>query len=493
MRISDVGLVHSRIFERRGEGTDFEFRYAPRRWKRAMASREGTSWRDRPDVSLAGLGEAATAMRADHPVDLFRGPATLDWRSTGKVESLHLTLTWHWEPTPSIYVSLAETPDDDEPRAGYAQIRINKVPGSLRAVVAHHSFTAVGDELPLSTRGLPYIASGWLDGGELGTGPLRSLQFGILNFPSIQEEVGETAERRRHWQVIEHPLDLIWSQWRLTLTPRAHDEAWGPSREAGRVAITHVGRLNRLDGGPFETTDARLVLDGLRALLTFARGERCGPGIAVGGSVDGGQWSLWDLDDVDPMYSTDPPSLGWMGEDQAAALQSIVGGWMRLWSNDTWRQTLDLAVALRTDAAARRPDVGIVVAQQAMEQLSWSVLVEDEAVLSREGFTKLPAADRIRLALANAGVPLDLPDHLLSMPESKDYDDGPHALTSIRNGLVHPPAASRITSSVRDHLGEWRDLALQYIDLLVLDLVGEPPDDGAGDDPSTAAPESVPG
>jgi hypothetical protein len=311
---------------------------------------------------------------------------------------------------------------------------------------------------------------------------LRSLEFGILNCPSMQEEVAETAERRTHWQVLDHPVVLSWSGWRLTLIPRSHDDAWGGAREAGRVAITHIGQLSRPDGGLFETVDARLVLDGLRALFTFARGERAGTGLAVGEIADGGEWSLWDLDDVDPMYSPDPRTQRWMGEDQVGALRDIVSGWMSLWNDDGWRETLDLAVALRTDAAARGPDVGIVVAQQAMEQLAWSVLVEDEAVLSRDGFIKLPAADRIRLALANAGVPLDLPTELRSLPESSEYGDGPHALTGIRNGLVHPPAASRITARVRDHLEAWRQLALEYIDLLILDLV-----DGSRDDREGAA------
>jgi hypothetical protein len=154
---------------------------------------------------------------------------------------------------------------------------------------------------------------------------------------------------------------------------------------------------------------------------------------------------------------------------------------MRLWAEEEWRQRLNLAVALRVDAASRRSDVGIVVAQQALEQLAWAVLVEEEeAVLGRDGFGRLPASDRIRLALASAGVALTLPEYLHRRRESREYEDGPHAVTSIRNGLVHPSAAGRIPSAVREHIDDWLQLALLYVDLLVLDLVGYELDESDG-------------
>lgn len=443
------------------------------------------TWRQRPDVPLSEFRVAATGARATESVDLYRGMANLEWEATGKTESGHLTLRLHWLPTPSVNVDLGETEDDSEPRAGYVRIRLPGIDGSLRALIRHHTFVDT-TKMPRSTKGLPYIPSGWLEGGELGVGPLTNVECGIVNLPSIQEALQEDGGTRWRWQVMEGPLDLSWDAWQLVLTPRPHEEAWGKAGHWSGVAITHTARLARADGASFDASHGRLILDGLRTLLTFARGERTSPGLVFGVNESGEHWSRWDLDEVDPLHGTDFPSDTWLGEDHAGALRRIVPGWMRLWSDEGWRQRLDLAVALRVDAASRRSDVGIVVAQQALEQLAWAVLVEEEAVLSRDGFGKLPASDRIRLALASAGVALTLPEYLHRRRESREYEDGPHAVTSIRNGLVHPSAAGRIPSAVREHIDDWLQLALLYVDLLVLDLVGYELDESGGMSNSTA-------
>lgn len=373
----------------------------------------------------------------------------------------------YWTPSPSVSLQLDETQDDGEPRAGPVWIRLPDTRGTLEGLVRWHTFTAdLGD--PPSITGVPYIGQGSILGGELGGGRLRSVQFGIVNLPTL----GETKTASVTWQtwgVLDSPLLLTGSGWRVTIEAIALDGADHPGFDGSSWA-THIGLAHRASGKTFWPSQAHMVMGGLRSLLTFSRGAQTGSGLAVALDGDGHhQWSLWEWEDSERLLGTDFPTGSWLGEDHAGALKAVFPSWMEMWSDDRLRPRLDLAVALRADAAIRRPDAGVVVGQQALEQLAWSLLQ------STKDLDKLRASDRLRNALHAGGTRPYLPPSLQQIANEQGWDDGAHAITAIRNSLVHPTPANELPAFILEAMDDWRDLVLSYIDRLVLAVIGYAP------------------
>jgi hypothetical protein len=177
------------------------------------------------------------------------------------------------------------------------------------------------------------------------------------------------------------------------------------------------------------------------------------------------QWSLWELEEFERLDGTDFPTHTWLGEDHAGALKAAFPAWMATWLDDRSRPRLDLAVALRADAAARRADTGVVVGQQALEQLAWLLLG------SEPDLDKLRASDRLRRALNVVGRTAEVPPALQPILDEEGCEDGAHAIVEVRNALVHPTPSRRLSPWVVAAMEAWRDLVLSYVDALVLALI----------------------
>jgi hypothetical protein len=150
------------------------------------------------------------------------------------------------------------------------------------------------------------------------------------------------------------------------------------------------------------------------------------------------------------------------------------------WSDADWKQVLQLAIDLYVTANHQESSqIGLVIAQSALELLAWAILVERRQTLSPEGFEKLAAADTVRLLLELAGVPRAIPAALnalasTSPPGQKGgtWRDGPHAVTDLRNGMVHPTKSRRVKLGVPTlPWFEAARLSLWYVELVLLRLL----------------------
>jgi hypothetical protein len=143
-----------------------------------------------------------------------------------------------------------------------------------------------------------------------------------------------------------------------------------------------------------------------------------------------------------------------------------------------WQEAFHLALYwyLESNACAGGVEGSLILIQTALELLSFEILVNERKWLSEDGFAKLPASDSIRLVLASAKIPLDIPAQfkdVLALAKSYGWMDGPAALTGIRNALIHCTSKNRTrlsgkTTAIRD---AW-ELGLWYMDLVLLNLIG---------------------
>ena len=75
-----------------------------------------------------------------------------------------------------------------------------------------------------------------------------------------------------------------------------------------------------------------------------------------------------------------------------------------------------------------------------MERLSYEYCVCERALVSKEGFKKLPAADRYRLLLRSLDIPITIPSaarSLVAAGKAENSTDSPQVLTEVRNNRVH--------------------------------------------------------
>ena len=201
--------------------------------------------------------------------------------------------------------------------------------------------------------------------------------------------------------------------------------------------LTHVIEFDQ-EGRCFSGQDADRLLQAMRSFLTFANGGMCGLVCPSGWDSTGRQvWARWSS-----------PSewrrkrLCWFDGKNAEPLVELFPGFMDRCTTEGWEDAIGTAIWWYAQSNSGSPavDQGIVTAQIAMERLSYEYCVRERTLISKQGFEQLRASDRYRLLLRSLDIPIEIPDAAAALTSAKGKEkwaDGPHALTEIRNSLVH--------------------------------------------------------
>jgi hypothetical protein len=261
--------------------------------------------------------------------------------------------------------------------------------------------------------------------------------------------------------------------WRVTLTPVPRlASLMAELRDGGGYAVTHAGRLERLNGEDFSSDSGKVVLDGLHYFLSFARGTWSGPCLPVGFDSEGARrWEQWGIPNTTAFFN---PST-WFDAHNGQLLSEVFPGFHELWADPLWTPILRRAVFWYVMSNKGEAGVGaVILSQTALELLAWFVLVQTTRQLSQEEFKSLTASGRLRRLLRHFRIPCQVPGvlrHLINARDaSRPWYDGPHALTAVRNDLVHPIPASDATSI--EGLGQYEAwlLGQWYLELCLLAL-----------------------
>jgi hypothetical protein len=283
--------------------------------------------------------------------------------------------------------------------------------------------------------------------------------------------------------------------WKLTLDQlRTTTEHVEQLDRQGGFAITHVAKLERADGQTFEGKEAIQFLDLCSHFFSFARGFRIPIILLVGyNSHNESIWQYWDS----------RAGLSWRGvsswfpNHENGVLTQLLPGflkWWRSWDEDIANTALNWYLGSNINAA--KLEGSIVLTQVALELIAWTLLVEQEKVISGEGFDKLPASDKLRLLLSRFNISIKLPpDWETSIPElyklfaqqppqplqklvamdnqnGNKWVDGPHAFTEFRNGIVHSKRLKKILDAESGATFEICSLGRWYLELVLLALCG---------------------
>jgi hypothetical protein len=262
--------------------------------------------------------------------------------------------------------------------------------------------------------------------------------------------------------------------WNVTVaaTDRT-DEMTKRLESQGGYVITHMGRITRDDESTFSSGQLDDLLTCLHYFLSFVSGRWAGVAIPIGIDRDGNRaFEQWGM-----RWTAAGPWNGlssWFDKFNGEALALVFPGFRSLWNDALWREPL--ASALYWYLGASDPgvgigvDTGLILAQTALELLAWNHCVRDRKMVSPNAFKRggLPAADKLRLLASSLDIPKEIPSALpalLGRP-GKKWEDGMHAITGIRNSLVHPGSQAEL----RDPCYEAYKLSLWYLDLTLLHL-----------------------
>jgi hypothetical protein len=154
---------------------------------------------------------------------------------------------------------------------------------------------------------------------------------------------------------------------------------------------------------------------------------------------------------------------------------------MAKWKSSLWNEPIKNAIHwyVESNIGAGGVEGALVLIQAALELLSWLYLVEDPttAKCSTSKFNPKSAEVKIRELLCALGIPAAIPARfgvLCGIATTRNISDGPDAIVTLRNGIVHPKKARRDVIQQTPALArvEAWELGLWYLEMALLRLVG---------------------
>lgn len=332
--------------------------------------------------------------------------------------------------------------------------------------------------LKKSTQNTTTVINGEILDVALGNGDdLSYVIFHLTNFVDYFAPHAESPSGRTESRLILESLE-----WRVIIDSISN-KLINALKDNSGYAITHMGRLERIDGSSFTSQDAEEILFGLNYFLSFVVGRWVSPALPVGFNSTGKRvWEKWlHYRTGNYLYVT-----SWFPKLEPANISVAFAGFMTWWSNGDWQESFKLLIYWYVESNNSGVEQGILMTQSACELLAWLVLVQDRKVISDDGLEKLPAADILRLLFSILQIPITMPPIPETSPlflgelekmlkAENNLLDCAGCITAIRNRLTHPKKKGKSTTilkySDKERIEAYR-LSLWYLELCLLRLFG---------------------
>ncbi|SDH54505.1 hypothetical protein SAMN04487975_105181 [Planococcus glaciei] len=292
---------------------------------------------------------------------------------------------------------------------------------------------------------------------------VNSISFSVINFLNCLGRYVESDTRTYSGRLIFH-----YNQWQITLDKRS-DYDQKPERimkqlkDRSGYLITHIGRIERIDGGDFNTNEIRHLINSISWLLSFASGRH------VGVSLLEGQYNgemVW-FDNTVPIISPWKNNITWFPKQKAEVIEDLFPVIATRFENEylakILRESLSWYVECHSNSII---ETKIVSAQTALEMLSWDYLVNQSNQLSKTQFKKKKTSENIRILLQD----FQIDTAYLHIPEFQqlEFDDAVHLLIETRNDVVHPIAKQEFNGFQKYMILQ---IGLHYLELVLLGIL----------------------
>lgn len=201
-------------------------------------------------------------------ISLYEGEIELE--QSGKTLKAPASIELNWLPSPSIRFEIRDAKKYGKavPDIGRAHLKITELPLSCDANVTRVNYHVISGQARQVT-----LIRGHLLGKPIifNASMCDYVLFCLPNFKSF-------AGGR---------LRLTNDEWEVMLTSNNNLSDLDKNfRDQGGFALTHTGRLKRVDAGQFNKEEASNELIALHYFLSFVRGLWCGPILASGNVGD---------------------------------------------------------------------------------------------------------------------------------------------------------------------------------------------------------------
>lgn len=293
--------------------------------------------------------------------------------------------------------------------------------------------------------------------------------FHLFNFPDFRGgQYQEAAPLGCALLVLES------EDWKISLQglpEGATRQVWDRIKNEGGCFLTHVVKMERKDSEPFSGEDAQEQCSLLANFLSFVKGGRCWPVCGVG--LDAGGATTWKT--FASPHTVKPP-YSWFNPFKASQAELLFPLFAKRWRQSAeWRDCMRSSIywyaQANTSGGSPGIDTAIILAQSALERLAHHHLVVDKKMILPEGFDRLKASDRLRLLFSSLNIPVEIgaaTPEIQKATSGFKWVDAPHAMTDIRNELVHPVSKKKVSGCFFEG---WK-LSLWYLELSVLALCG---------------------
>jgi len=265
--------------------------------------------------------------------------------------------------------------------------------------------------------------------------------------------------------------------WAITIAALENTrDLCGELKRQGTCIVTHMGRIEREDGSAFTSDQLDDILHCMHYFLSFALGRWAGVALPIGFDVTGNRvFEEWGMPIVAPGAWNG--TCSWFDDRHAELLPEVFTGFMVLWKDKTWsaafREALHWYLGANERATGITVEMGLILAQTALELLAWTYCVQSRKMISADAFEPrgLSAADKTRLLASSLGISLDIPATMSALRAKRGsrWQDAADAITGIRNAVVHPRVKKNILHEA--YYEAW-NLSMWYLDMVFLRLCG---------------------
>ncbi len=260
--------------------------------------------------------------------------------------------------------------------------------------------------------------------------------------------------------------------WRICIQGLPHDgtnKAWEKIKREGGCQLTHVAKLERKDGKCFTGDEFEAQYEMLDNFFSFIRGRNytlvCCIGLDEKGNTT---WRSYHPPASDGEVCT------WFDPECGHQAEVLFPLFAKRWQqSQEWKDSLKSAVYLytqvNTDGSRPSIDSAIILAQAALERLAHHYLVIDKKASPNSKEKR--ASKLLWNFFSSLNIPIEIgaaTPEIQRAASSFKWEDAPHAITDIRNELVHPVNRKVVTDCLFD---AWR-LSQWYLELSVLALCG---------------------
>jgi hypothetical protein len=305
---------------------------------------------------------------------------------------------------------------------------------------------------------------------------IDNMIFHLFNCPILSQLNGTQPIGKKGWTSIS-VITLKWKSWVIEFkSVPSHNKVRQHIKEEGGFGLTHVGFIKKDNDGSFTNAEVHTLIYGFSRFMDFVVGRTCHPCLCTGYKKGQKVYEEWgaNFSSWGPETWATGLSGSWKPSETLEVLFPL---FMDLFcEKDTQKALNEVILWYLSTTEPGRPmiDQIIILLQAGIERLSYEYTVNYKKLMSKRKFDKSSASDNFRTLFSSLGIPLEIPkelNRLIQQAERLNWENASHALTGIRNIMVHPDPKKKSQLDNDVYYDVWR-LGIEYLELSILAFCG---------------------